>query len=89
MTSETPWHERVVPMPAYARAQAEARFWREACQRQAEIAARDHGGSAQRMAFLLGKISEGPQRPADGILALSYVQDEALPLLPLPADGAP
>jgi hypothetical protein len=79
VTEEVPWEKRSVPMPTYARAQAEARFWREACQRQADLAARDHIDRPERMAFLLGRIAEGPERPAQGVMALSYVQDEALP----------
>ena len=54
-------------------ARAEARFWREACIRQAELArevAHYSGANAKEvMAFTLGRIAEGPTRPAQGVMA--------------------
>lgn len=56
----------------------EARFWRDACLRQMSIAERDHGDNPQRMAFLLGRIAEGPSRPKEGVCSLKFVKDAAL-----------
>ena len=70
----------VVPIETWRRALNEARFWRDACRRQADLASRDHQDSPQRMAFLLGRIAEGPTRPPQGVCSLPQVGDAALEL---------
>ena len=52
---------------------AEARYWRERCQKQADLALKvavySGANAMQVMAFTLGQIAAQSERPAGGILA--------------------
>ena len=72
-------------MESYRRMEAEARFWREGAARMAQEARQaalytGSNGDQVRIATL-GRLSNGPQRPAGGIFSEAYVQDAGLPLL--------